>query len=177
MTELTVASLEAIALADDLTAVRAVEYIYERVGSVEADADDSQLEVPQNPTLQALLASIGRDEQYLLDQAESIGAARWILCQFSKTTNGPVLVLDALKNWRDTSQGVGERLQWALVGTLLLCVATTEVVIDSNGIQLHKKAIAPALIETTATFLKGKISVKVLDRESAETGQQKRLKE
>ncbi|MCP4980952.1 MAG: hypothetical protein GY935_10710 [Gammaproteobacteria bacterium] len=163
VTEKMMTSLEAIALVNDLTAVRAVEYIYEHFGSVPIDAEGGQLEVPPDPTLQALLQSIERDEQILLSDAESICAARWILCQIVKGANGPALVFDALEKWNDETQSVGTQLQWILVGTLMLCVATTEVKIDSNGFSIHKKAALPEQIEATASFLKVKINVKVLD--------------
>ena len=72
MNELMRNSLEAIALEWDLATVRAIEHIYEKIGSIPADAETEPDNVPQEPTLQALLRSIDCNERLCLNDAESI---------------------------------------------------------------------------------------------------------
>jgi hypothetical protein len=140
------AALEALALADDLDAVRACEQVYERFVGALASADVSALLAGAPEPIHALQHGLSQRD-VLLDEAESIAAARWTLRQLARSPQGQRLLLDSLNNWRDDTQRVGIRVQWTLAGTLLLLMATTEVDYGPEGLRIHKKTVIPAQIE------------------------------
>ena len=155
--------LEALALADDIEAVRAAKHIYDQALPLLSKPAALTASGQEPPVVGALMQSLRQGENVVLSDSESVATARWVLLQLLKSPGGGRLVLDALKGWQDDTQRVGVRLQWTLAGTLLLLVATTEVEFGPNGFHLHKKTIIPEQLEATATFLKAKVSVKVFE--------------
>lgn len=155
-------ALEALALADDLEVVRTSEEVYERLVGALATADVSELMAGAPDSIHALQQALAQQD-VLLDEAESIAAARWTLRQLARSPQGQRLLLESLRNWRDDTQRVGTRVQWTLAGTLLLLVATTEVEYGPAGLHIHKKTVIPEQIEATVAFIKSKLSVRVFN--------------
>lgn len=153
-------TLEALALADDVVAVRAAEYIYERLESLPLRSDETAIDLTPHPPLLALQQSIETDGDQAMGDSDSIRSARFLLCQFAKQECGNMLVLEALQDWNDDTQRVGVQISWGIIATLLLTFATTEVRIDGNGYSLHKKAIIPSQIDTIINLRNGIFSIK-----------------
>lgn len=155
-------ALQSLALADDLQATRAAEYVYEHLlAALGASGDTTLLESPAAP-LEPLRDAVQRGD-VLLSDTESVSVARWVLSALTATPDGQRLVERALAEWKDDTQRVGVRLQWTLAGTLLLLVATTDVEYGPQGLHIHKKTVIPQQVEATLTFIRAKVSVKVFD--------------
>lgn len=160
------AALQSLALADDLHAARAAEYVYEHLlTALSASGDFTPLEAPAVPLL-PLRDAVQRSDVMLSD-VESVSVARWVLTTLTATADGQRLVEQALAEWNDNTQRVGVRLQWTLAGTLLLLVATTEVEYGPQGLHIHKKVVIPQQLEATLAFIRAKVSVKVFDPSTA----------
>lgn len=152
-------TIEAIALSDDVTATRAVEYIFNRLNDSPSTHNDEALDQQTHPTIQSLLQFITESEGRLLCEAESIKASRWLLCQFAKEADGSLLVQEALRLWNDDTQRVGVQLSYGLIATLLLIFATTEVRIEGHGFSLHKKAFVPSQIDAILNVKEGALHI------------------
>lgn len=162
------AATRAIALADDVSIVRALEYFHAEVSkALPASTGDllGQLDGLPNRAqcIGGLIAFLGDSTGKDLSAADSVSLARWVLVTAAESPDGERFVLHCVQDWPDDWQTVGKTVAIGTIGALWLVLATTEVAYRDGVLEVHKKPVVPEQVEMTASVLKAKFQLKIFD--------------
>lgn len=162
------AATRAIALADDVSIVRALEFFHAELSKVLPASTDELLKqfdgLPnREQSVGSLVAFLGESAGKDLSTADSVSLARWILVTAADSQDGERFVLHCVQDWPDDRQTVGKTIAVGTIGALWLVLATTEVAYKDGHLEIHKKPVVPENIEATASVLKAKFQIKIFD--------------
>jgi hypothetical protein len=162
------AAIRAIALADDVSIVRALEYFHAEVSKVlHASTADllQQLSAlrDREQSVGALISFLGESAGKDLSAADSVSLARWILVTAAESPSAEGFVLHCVHEWPDDRQTVGKTVAVGMIGAVWLVLATTEVAYKDGQLEVHKKPVIPEQVEATAKVLKARFQIKIFD--------------
>lgn len=167
-------TITAIALADDITIIRAAEFFHRELSKAIRDFDINEDELLALASgLQGFdqtLNAAGRYEDKELGVADSVALVRRLLVTAAQDPHLTVFVEHCVNDWPDDRLAVGRTVSVGLTLTLFLLIATTEVKYSSNdGIEIHKRAVIPKQIQATFSTLKKKFEVIFSSEESGKS--------
>lgn len=166
------AATRAIALADDVSIVRALEFFHTEISrSLPASTKDLLEQLDSLPNREQnigdLIAYLSDSAGKDLNAADSVSLARWILVTAADSPDGERFVFHCVQEWPDERQTVGKTVAIGTIGALWLVLGTTEVVYKDGVLEVHKKPVVPEQVEMTASVLKAKFQIKVFDPDGA----------
>ena len=159
-------ALKAIALSDDVSVVRAFEFLHTTLlNGLSFPASELLEQLETLPgfgaSLQPLISHLHDNAGVEVSPQQSISLARLILVAWTENPDTAGLVLHCIENWPDDRQSVGKTIALGVIGTVWLLAATTEVLWKDGKLTIHKKAMVPQQIEATADTLRQTLSIRV----------------
>ena len=158
-------ALTAIALADDVTVIRAFEYFERQMADSlkRAGIPYDQLIGPArtNAALRDIvdLARVQGDE-YVSD-ADAVTATRAILVAAASDPTFERFVEHCIANWPEERLAVGKSVKLGLIAASLLIVATTEVRYENGSLSVFKRAVIPSNVEIVSQQVQSSASFRV----------------
>ncbi len=160
-------AMELVALADDVSVIRAFEYLDLTLRKEMEKAAPGKLEETIQETSDAvesfgsLVGMLGEHQGHKLTDEQSVLNARQIFTDIILKHDGEDIVKFALQNWTDDQQSVGKILSVGCVGAVWIILATTKVSVKDNEIEIEKLPLMPERIELESKKLKTKLSVDI----------------
>jgi hypothetical protein len=156
-------AMKAIALADDVSIIRAAEYLHETLSNALQFSGVTQTELVG-------IANSSQEVRDFLDVArmragetlnafESVVATRQLLVAAAQDASLAGVVAHCIANWPDDRQSVGKVLAFGTLAALLLLIATTEFEYKDGPVHIHKKTSIPTEVKVSASILRMKFEV------------------
>lgn len=160
-------AIELLALADDVSVIRAFEYLDITLRKEMESASPGKLEETIEETSDAvesfglLVAMLSEHQGHTLSDEQSVLVARQIFIDIILKHDGEDIVKFAMENWTDDRQSVGKILSVGCVGAVWIMLATTKVSVKNSEIEIEKLPLMPEKIEFESKKFKTKLSVDI----------------
>ena len=160
-------AMELLALADDISVIRAFEYLDTTLRKEMEVASPGKLEDVIQKTSDAvesfgfLVGMLSEHQGHKLTDEQSVLNARQILVDIVLKHDGEDIVKFALENWTDDKQSVGKILSVGCVGAVWIILATTKVSVKNSEIEIEKLPLMPEKMEFESKKIKTRLSVEI----------------
>jgi hypothetical protein len=156
-------ALLAIALADDVSVIRATEYLHETLSRALANSGITQAELiglaKENEEVAAFLEFANRRAGEVVGENHSVAAARQLLVIAALDPSLERMVAQCVENWPDDRQSVGIMITVGAIAGLLLLIATLEIEYTGEHTRIHKKSMIPNQAHFNASILSMKVEL------------------
>ena len=168
------AAIKAIALADDISIVRAAQFFHAELFQARSTLPSELLpwldELPsRDESVGVLVSYLNHNAGQELSAANSVTLARWLLVMAAEASQAEQFVLHCVENWPDNRLTVGKTLKIGTIGALWLILLTTEVTIVDGVVKIEKKAPMPEMIKATVNKLNTTFEIRMPGPASGET--------
>lgn len=158
-------ALTAIALADDVTVIRAFEFFERQVADAleRAGIPHDHLIGPAstNAALRDIVDLVRVQGDEYASDADAVTATRAILVAAASDPTFESFVEHCIANWPEERLAVGKSVKLGLIAAGLLIVATTEVRYENGALTVFKRAVIPSNVEIVSQQVQSSASFRV----------------
>ena len=170
-------AIKAIALADDVSIVRAADYFVAMARNAMNQAGIELQELIDLASIDPALTAITQAAEHRPDTkfnaADSTDATRRVLVTAAEDPTLTAIVEHCVSHWPDDRQAAGKTVTVGLLATLLVIVSTTQIDYVGEKIQMHKKTAIPDSAKASFSLLKSKFEFEVQSSSAAHAAEPK----
>jgi hypothetical protein len=159
-------AIKAIALADDVSIVHALTFLYDELlrqkPTLQDELIQAQNELPKDEDVSSFLDYLDENVDKALEETASVSAARWLLVSAAENPQAVPFVRRCVEDWPDDgSMSAGKSLKLVTIGAVWLAFMATDISCKDGELIIRKRSIVPEEVKLTLPVLASKLELRM----------------